>query len=319
MAQQEGKKTMGNQDEALKEKVLNPEVVSVIIQVMAIEAEEIKNITYLKKGMTNDSFKFEVKDKSYIIRVPGAGTDKLINRSNEYNVYGVLKGKKISDNIIYISNDSGIKITEFWETARVSDPFDKEDVERCMNKLREFHTSDLEVSHFFDPFEEIKFYESLWKGKPSMFEDYVNVKERIMSLEKLIDQLPKELVLAHIDSVSDNFLFVEDEVFVIDWEYAAMQDPHFDIAMFAIYSLYNREQTDFLIDRYFSGNCTTETRMKIYSYMAIGGLLWSNWCEYKSALGVDFGEYALKQYEFAKDYYAIVVDEFLPKTTMDLK
>ena len=41
-----------------------------------------------------------------------------------------------------------------------------------------------------------------------MFEDYVNVKERIMSLEKLIDQLPKELVLAHIDSVSDNFLFV---------------------------------------------------------------------------------------------------------------
>lgn len=310
---------MENQDEALKEKVLNLEIVAVITKAMAIEPDEVKNITYLKKGMTNNSFKFDVKDKSYIIRFPGAGTDQLINRSNEYNVYGVLKGKNISDHIVYISNDSGIKITEFWETARVSDPFNKEDVVRCMNKLKEFHTSDLKVSHSFDPFAEIEFYESLWKGKPSVFEDYVKVKKRIMSLEKLIDQFPKELVLAHVDSVSDNFLFVADEVFIIDWEYAAMQDPHFDVAMFAIYSLYNREQTDFLIDCYFSGSCTIETRMKIYSYMAVGGLLWSNWCEYKSALGVDFGEYALKQYEFAKEYYAIVVDEFLPKANSDLK
>ena len=196
---------MGNQDELLKEKVLNPEVVSVITKVMAIEPEEIKNITYLKQGMTNDSFKFEVKDKSYIIRVPGAGTDKLINRSNEYNVYGVLKGKKISDNIIYISNDSGIKITEFWETARVSDPFDKQDVERCMDKLREFHNSDLKVSHFFDPFKEIKFYESLWKGKPSMFEDYIKVKERIMSLEKLIVGSLFKIIFPFSNSFIDSY------------------------------------------------------------------------------------------------------------------
>lgn len=309
---------MGNPNELLKEKVLDPAVISVIVDVMDIKPSDIKNMTYLKKGMTNDSFKFEVKNKSYIIRIPGAGTEKLISRTNEYNVYEVLKGRKISDNIIYISNESGIKITEFWETARVGDPYDNEDVQQCMNKLRQFHDSDLEVSHSFDPFEEIRFYESLWK-KPSMFEDYIEVKKKVLSLEKLINQLPKRLVLAHIDSVSDNFLFVEDEVFVIDWEYAAMQDPHLDVAMFAIYSLYNREQTDFLIDSYFVDECTNETRMKIYAYMAVGGLLWSNWCEYKSELGVDFGEYALKQYDFAKDYYSIVVDEFLPKTNFKLK
>jgi len=38
-----------------------------------------------------------------------------------------------------------------------------------------------------------------------------------------------------------------------------MQDPHFDVAMFAIYSLYDREQTDFLIDKYF---CWTSAQMK---------------------------------------------------------
>ena len=38
---------------------------------------------------------------------------------------------------------------------------------------------------------------------------------------------------------------------LVDWEYAGMQDPHVDIAMFAIYSLYNKEQIDELIGMYF--------------------------------------------------------------------
>ena len=35
------------------------------------------------------------------------------------------------------------------------------------------------------------------------------------------------------------------------------------------------------------------------------------WCEYKRLLGVDFGEYSLKQYRYAKVYYRIVQEEFL--------
>ena len=82
-----------------------------------------------------------------------------------------------------------------------------------------------------------------------------------------------------------------------------MQDPHVDIAMFCIYSLYGKKQVDHLIDLYFQGRCAHMTRVKIYAYIAICGLLWSNWCEFKRNLGVEFGEYSLRQYRFAKDYY----------------
>ena len=88
-----------------------------------------------------------------------------------------------------------------------------------------------------------------------------------------------------------------------DWEYAGMQDPHVDIAMFCIYSLYDRQQCDRLIDLYFDGKCDLTTRIKIYIYIAMCGLLWSNWCEYKRKLGVEFGEYSLRQYRYAKDFY----------------
>ena len=42
---------------------------------------------------------------------------------------------------------------------------------------------------------------------------------------------------------------------------------------------------------------------------AVCGLLWSNWCEYKKKLGVEFGEYSLRQYSYAKEYYKIVMEE----------
>ena len=119
--------------------------------------------------------------------------------------------------------------------------------------------------------------------------------------------------MTHIDAVPDNFLFVEkdgkEEIRLIDWEYAGMQDPHVDVAMFCIYSLYNKRQVDRLIAAYFTEGCSDKTRIKIYCYIAACGLLWSNWCEYKRNLGVEFGEYSLRQYRYAKDYYRIVQEE----------
>jgi len=73
--------------------------------------------------------------------------------------------------------------------------------------------------------------------------------------------------------------------------------------MFCIYSLYDRDAVDRLIDIYFDGRCDAATRIKIYCYIAVCGLLWSNWCEYKRRLGVEFGDYSLRQYRYAKDYF----------------
>ena len=149
--------------------------------------------------------------------------------------------------------------------------------------------------------------------EPSAYKDYEKTKAHVLQLKAYIEANAGEWVLTHIDAVPDNFLFVEEngkeEIRLIDWEYAGMQDPHVDIAMFCIYSLYKKEQVDHLIDLYFEGNCDDRTRIKIYCYIAVCGLLWSNWCEYKRKLGVEFGEYSLRQYRYAKDYYKIVQQE----------
>ena len=291
---------------------LQSDAIHTICGALGCSVSDISDISVLKKGMTNRSFLFSVKGSKYIMRIPGEGTDKLINRRQEADVYRAISGLGLCDDPVYINPDNGYKITSFLENVRVCDPSSEEDLKRCMKKLRGFHEMRVSVDHTFDICRQIEFYESLWDGAPSIYRDYLRTKEKVLSLCDYVESLDHDWCLTHIDAVPDNFLFYgygdsgdssDEQLQLTDWEYAGMQDPHVDIAMFCIYSLYNRQECDRLIDIYFDGQCDRETRIKIYIYIAMCGLLWSNWCEYKRKLGVEFGEYNLRQYRYAKDFY----------------
>ena len=284
---------------------LQNDAIGTICRVFDASPRDITHITVLKKGMTNRSFLFTCRGKQYIMRIPGEGTDRLIDRRQEAAVYGAIRDLSLCDDVYYIDPANGYKITAFLENARVCDPENPNDVRRCMAFLRKFHERRLHVGHSFDIFGQIEFYEQLWNGNPSVYADYRRTKEQILSLRPYTEAHAGEKVLTHIDAVPDNFLLTGDDIRLIDWEYAGEQDPHVDIAMFAIYALYDRAQIDALIDAYFPEGCPGETRLKIYCYVAACGLLWSNWCEYKRQLGVEFGEYSLRQYRYAKDFYRI--------------
>ena len=296
---------------------LKSDAIAAIAEALGVDSDDIVDIVVLKKGMTNRSFRFSCKGTEYIMRIPGEGTDQLINRRQEAEVYRVLTGKGLCDNPVYINPVNGYKITRFLEGIRVCDPLDSNDLKRCMDLLRSFHEMKLKVGHEFDIFRQIAFYETLWGGLPSAYKDYEKTKANVMTLKPYIDAHVTEKVLTHIDAVPDNFLFYDrgngEELQLTDWEYAGMQDPHVDIAMFCIYSLYNKRQVDKLISIYFEGDCPDDTRIKIYCYIAACGMLWSNWCEYKRNLGVEFGEYSLRQYRYAKEYYRIVQEELKRK------
>lgn len=290
------------------------DIIQLISETLSAKQEEIVDIRVLKKGMTNRSFVFTCKDKQYIMRIPGEGTEHLITRKQEAEVYRTVDSHVPIDRVLFIDPDTGNKITEYYQNSRVCDPNNLNDIDKCMAVLRAFHEKKLTVNHTFDIFERLEFYESLWEGASSAYEDYLDTKKNVLSLKPFIEKNVQSFVLSHIDPIPDNFLFVKEAsgaqtIRLLDWEYAGMQDPHVDLAMFCIYSLYDRKQIETLIDIYFQGNCPSLVRTKIYCYIAVCGLLWSNWCEYKRSLGVDFGEYSLRQYRFAKDYYRVAQSE----------
>lgn len=279
-----------------------------VSQVLKVKESEIHNIKCLKSGMTNKSFLFDVDGRSYICRIPGPGTELLINRKQEAAVYQAIAGLGITERVIYFDPENGYKIAKYYDGARNGNPHSPEDISKCMGLLRNFHQSGLQVEHPFDIRERIDFYEMLCKTHGNiLFEDYREVHGRMVELMDWLDSLGRPKTLSHIDSNFDNFLMLPDGgVRLIDWEYAGMCDPLIDLAMCSIYSYYNIEETETLLEAYFQRKPEELERLIVYAYMALGGFLWSLWAVYKSALGEEFGEYTLIMYRYAKDFSRIV-------------
>ncbi len=286
---------------------LPPLARDIVCQIANCRHEDIVDVEPVKFGITNRSFSFRVGRERFILRIPGEGTNLLINRRQEAEVYSTIAPYGLCDAPLYLNPDNGIKISRFLPHVRVCNPNDDSDLQICMDRLRRFHRLALQVGHTFDLFERLEFYEKLRAPAPSHYFDYDETKQRILSLKPWMSANRAPFCLSHIDSVCDNFLFVPAEgggesVQLTDWEYAGMQDPHVDLAMFCIYSLFTKERSDALIDYYFRGHCPRLIRAKIYGYMAVCGLLWSNWCEYKRMFGITFGSYAEGQYQYAKEF-----------------
>ena len=280
-----------------------------IAKVFNIPESRIKGLRTLKAGMTNKSFLFEVDDKSYICRIPGKGTDVLINRSNEYDCYMAVKDLHITEKIIYFDKESGYKISKFYDGSKNADAFNKEEMSRCMDLLRTLHETDVSVSHSFDIAERIEYYTGLCEKSGGIsFEDVEEVHKNMMLLLDLLKEMKSESRLCHIDSVADNFIITADnKIKLIDWEYAGMADPVIDVAMCAIYSYYDKSQADELLETYLKRKPLTDEYKKLYSYMSLSGYLWALWTVYKANVGEEFGEYSLKMYRYAKDFFKEVM------------
>lgn len=281
------------------------EAMGLVSRLFKVPESEIYDIRCLKAGMTNKSFLFKVGERHCICRVPGPGTELLINRKEEARVYEVIRPLKIAEHLLYINPDTGYKIADYYEGARNASAANWEDMERCMGVVRQLHQSGLRVEHSFDIRERIDFYEELCRRHGGiLFEDYVEVRGWMNWLMDTLDTMKRPSCLCHIDANVDNFLVLESgEIKLLDWEYAGMCDPVVDISMCAIYSYYGEEEMEKLLCLYLQREPEKDELFALYANAALGGFLWSLWAVYKSVLGDEFGEYTIIMYRYAKKYY----------------
>ncbi|MBO7364680.1 MAG: NTP transferase domain-containing protein, partial [Lachnospiraceae bacterium] len=109
---------------------LKSDAIRTIAEALGCREREIEEIRILKKGMTNRSFLFSVRGEKYIMRIPGEGTDQLINRKQEAEVFRTISGLGLCDDPVYLNPENGFKITKYLEGVRVCDPGDVRDLEK---------------------------------------------------------------------------------------------------------------------------------------------------------------------------------------------
>ena len=310
------------------------EAMALVSRVLAVPESDIVEIRCLKAGMTNKSWLFRVKESAespqrgrcFICRIPGPGTGKLINRRQEASVYQAVQPLGITEELIYFDPESGYKISRYYAGARNADYAKPEERECCMAMLKKLHNSGIQLGHAFDIHERLGYYESLCRadGHEISFQDYPEIREKAGLVLRWLESLHRPRTICHIDAVKDNFIFTEEGLKMIDWEYCGMADPLIDIAMAAIYSYMSFDEARELLAAYLAAPCTDEGGnavgpgiadggegidllcLIVTAYMGLGGLLWALWCDYKISLGESFGDYTLRMYRYFKDSYQIL-------------
>ncbi|WP_294188568.1 phosphotransferase [uncultured Clostridium sp.] len=295
-----------------EESILLENLQSIVCECMKVEGNRIKSISPIG-GMTNKNYKVQIDDEFYVLRVPGNGTEEMISRSDEIKnaVYANKIG--VDAKLIYFNEETGVKVSEFIENAETLSPKSAKKqsiMEKVTDILRKLHNFDLEMDNDFDIYEKIEKYENLLiKAKGKNFEDYYEVKDKVIYLKNIMNELDVKLVPCHNDMVAENFIKSGERIYLIDWEYGGMNDPMWDLAAYSLENELSEDQEELFLKLYFKGNVEEKYKKRILINKIYQDFLWSTWTNIKEAKGDDFGSYGIDRYNRAKKNLKIILGE----------
>lgn len=255
-------------------------------------------------GMSNKNFRVDYQEKSYVLRVPGNGSEGMVVRSCEE--FNSMVGSKLGINppVHYFNVNTGIKLVDFVEDAETlnSATIQRHDnLKKIAQIYRSLHHSCVRLKNEFNIFREIEKYDLLLeKAGAIMYEGWEDVRPQVMALESLLNDLGIELHPCHNDAVPENFLKAKDGIiYLIDWEYSGMNDPMADLASLFLESEFTAENQDYMLTHYFKGDIPENVTPKILCYQVLWDYLWAQWTVIKEAKGDDFGTYGRDRYNRA--------------------
>ena len=265
------------------------------IEKLLSKEEEIVNVERLG-GMTNNNYLVETTNRKFIVKFFGKGTDKLINRIAEKNNLENLRDLELDVENYIFDIEEGIKVNEYIENAITFDAhYIKTKNKEVAGILQKVHGSGKELEGEFKIFDDIKKYEDLIQGEIK-YAYYDKIREKVFGLKAHLEEIGIDRKSCHIDLVPENF--IEDEngrVYLIDWEYSAMNDPMWDLAALFIESNYRKSEEGEFFKYYYSEN-TPVSVAKIMIYKILQDFLWSLWTIYKEEQGAEFGSYGQDRY-----------------------
>lgn len=207
--------------------------------------------TPLSGGITNENFRVDVDDESYVLRVCSTTTDPLgIRRDHECACLKIVAGLGIGADVKYFSQEDGILVVSFVEGGSVSaeEAREPEKLRRIVNAIKCYHSGPEFPGHF-SPFQTVRNYHRLAVEKGVSFPDTLG---EVFELAERIERplAGQKSVPCHNDLLAANFLDDGEKIWVLDWEYAAMGDPFFDLGNFAVNNQLGEEEDGLLLESY---------------------------------------------------------------------
>jgi thiamine kinase len=234
----------------------------------------------LKGGLTNDIFLLQSHQQQLVLRLNTVNSVSLgLNRWLEHEVLQQTQTHQLSAQLIYFDPQQRYLVTEYivgghWQR---SDNNDANKIVQLAQLIRSVHQLQ-PVDGFLDIPVRIENYWRSIDCANALLPVLIALKPRVqLHIDAAVHKNVRACV-CHNDLVPNNLLVATDQrLYAIDWEYAAMGDPYFDLATVAEeYALDQQQFNQLLVAYSDDGLSPLDTQRLlhnrvIYSYVC---LLW---------------------------------------------
>lgn len=271
---------------------------------MKLDDGEIEEVR-IGGGMTNTNFFVRVHGREYILRIPGACTEEMINRKNEQHNSALASAAGINPVNVYFHADSGVKVTECIQgavtlngkTARL-----EEMIRKTTGILRTLHHSGMKLYGSFSVLEEYEKYKRMIaKSGAVWYQGFEEMDDFFYTLQERLQQIGIDRKPCHNDLVPENLVLDKDgRMYLIDWEYSGYNDPMWDLASHLLECEFTEDEEELLLYHYFRRKAEPGELEKILIFKISQDILWSAWTVLKEREGEDFGTYGMDRLKRAE-------------------
>jgi len=186
-------------------------------------------------GLTNQSYRLRALDRDLVLRWPGPAASRYVDRRAELINIRKLAALDLAPALLAADPKSGWYITRFETGAHALTGADFSDPQvlcEVIALLTRLHRSDIRFPFQQGLFTAMDLYIAL-----APTERMLDLRRRLKPVETALQRNRMPLVPCHIDPSPANFLRQEDgKLLLIDWEFAAMEEPLWDLAAAALES-----------------------------------------------------------------------------------
>ena len=234
-------------------------------------------------GMTNHSYKVTRPDgQEYLVRIPGEGTEEMINRADERKSTELACRLDIDSELLYFGDD-GTKIMRFIRNPQpISEEIMRrpENLKQAARIFRRLHSCGEDTGVRFEVFEMADLYERLIReGGVAFYDDYGEVRQEVMRIKAEADaggEAPR--VPCHNDSLIGNWVIEEGgRLYLIDWEYSGMNEAMWDLSCLSIEADYTPENDAGLLEAYYGRQPEPAEKRRFAAAKVYVDYLWTLW------------------------------------------
>ena len=235
-------------------------------------------------GITNRNFRVDVGDEAFVLRIGGEDTELLgIERSAEHAASLAAAELGLAPEVLAFLEPEGFLVTRYVEGV-----VGKVDVARVGTLLRRLHDGP-PIPGRFDSFRVVEDYRAIAQDRgvaiPAAYAWARDLAQRIEERRR-----GEPLRPCHNDLLNANFIAEGDRLWIVDWEYAGMGDPFFDLGNFAVNHELDADGERLLLESYGSGDGDALTLMRFMSDFREA--MWGVVQQGLSSLDFDFRAYA---------------------------